>query len=63
MSIVRDAFFADEPMLLDGFSNESGSAKSTVSTAMTTPNGSTPSVSESILDERKKAYFEAETDL
>lgn len=56
-------FFAEEPLSLDTLTEESGYAKSTVSTAMSDMNRMHIVHRRSIPGEGKKAYFEAETDL
>lgn len=55
-------FFAEEPLSLDELTEESGYAKSTVSTAMGTLSRLHFVHRRSIPGEGKKAYFEAETD-
>jgi DNA-binding transcriptional regulator GbsR (MarR family) len=55
-------FFAEEPMSLDTLTEESGYAKSTVSTAMGTLERLHFVHRRSIPGEGKKAYYEAETD-
>ena len=56
-------FFADEPLSLDALTAESGYAKSTVSTAMSTLERYHLVRRRSLPGEGKKAFFEAETDL
>jgi len=56
-------YFADEPLSLDDLTDESGYAKSTVSTAMSTLERFHLVRRRSLPDEGKKAFFEAETDL
>jgi DNA-binding transcriptional regulator GbsR (MarR family) len=56
-------YFADEPLSLDGLTEESGYAKSTVSTAMSTLERFHLVRRRSLPGEGKKAFFEAETDL
>jgi DNA-binding transcriptional regulator GbsR (MarR family) len=56
-------FFAEEPLSLDELAEESGYAKSTVSTAMSTLERLHLVYRRSMLGGGKKAYFEAETDL
>jgi DNA-binding transcriptional regulator GbsR (MarR family) len=56
-------YFADEPQSLDALTAESGYAKSTVSTAMSTLERYHLVRRRSLPDEGKKAFFEAETDL
>jgi DNA-binding transcriptional regulator GbsR (MarR family) len=55
-------FFAEEPMSLDTLTEESGYAKSTVSTAMESLSQIHLIHRQSIPGEGKKAYYEAETD-
>lgn len=55
-------FFAEDPMSLDTLTEESGYAKSTVSTAMKPLERMHLVHRRSIPGEGKKAYFEAETD-
>jgi DNA-binding transcriptional regulator GbsR (MarR family) len=55
-------FFAEEPMSLDTLTEESGYAKSTVSTAMESLSRIHLVRRQSIPGEGKKAYYEAETD-
>jgi len=56
-------YFADEPRSLDDLTEESGYAKSTVSTAMSTLERFHLVRRRSLPGEGKKAFFEAETDL
>jgi DNA-binding transcriptional regulator GbsR (MarR family) len=56
-------YFADEPLSLDALVDESGYAKSTVSTAMSTLERFHLVRRRSLPGEGKKAFFEAETDL
>jgi len=56
-------YFADEPRSLDDLTDESGYAKSTVSTAMSTLERFHLVRRRSLPGEGKKAFFEAETDL
>lgn len=56
-------YFADEPLSLDALTDESGYAKSTVSTAMSTLERYHMVRRRSLPGEGKKAFFEAETDL
>ncbi|WP_459193018.1 GbsR/MarR family transcriptional regulator [Halosimplex sp. J119] len=61
--LFGELLFAEEPLSLDELAAESGYAKSTVSTAMTTLERFHLVHRRSIPGEGKKAYFEAETDL
>jgi DNA-binding transcriptional regulator GbsR (MarR family) len=56
-------YFADKPQSLDDLTEESGYAKSTVSTAMSTLERFHLVRRRSLPGEGKKAFFEAETDL
>lgn len=56
-------FFADDPVSLDELVDDTGYAKSTVSTAMQQMEGLHLVHRRSIPGEGKKAFFEAETDL
>jgi DNA-binding transcriptional regulator GbsR (MarR family) len=56
-------YFADEPLSLDALTAESGYAKSTVSTAMSTLERYHMVRRRSLPGEGKKAFFEAERDL
>jgi len=55
-------YFAEEPLSLDALVEESGYAKSTVSTAMSTLERYHMARRRSLPGEGKKAFFEAETD-